>query len=69
MMEWIPVSDRHPSWDDLHKQFLVTYVTRTGKRHVTKTMWWGANLWGKNVNGNVIAWAEMPEPYKEETND
>lgn len=69
--EWIPVKERLPSSDG---RFEVTIKGKRGKRHVeicnfhkdARYTPWGVESW---EYGNVIAWRQRPEPYKEEKNE
>jgi hypothetical protein len=56
--KWIPVSERLPKEDN---DYLITYEVY-GERVVSKS--WFDTRWGF-MSENVIAWKELPEPYKE----
>lgn len=61
MDKWISVKERLPEKQD---KYIVTYETRTGKRHVEERWFYGsARIWTKG-NGAPIAWQPMPKPYK-----
>lgn len=67
--EWIPCSERLP---EEGKMYLVTYMTRTGQRRVgtTRCTYSGETPRyigrKKNINGKIIAYMPLPEPYKGE---
>ena len=65
---WIPTRDRKPAKAG---QYLVTKQQKTGElqratAHYNPTF----DEWSGNGNfGKVLAWMELPAPYKEDTND
>ena len=62
-IEWCPFPQEKPTVDD---QYIVSI--RLGEDSFTATADW-KNIKGKFqdvFNENITAWAEMPEPYKEE---
>lgn len=67
---WIPVNEGLP---EEHKIYLVTYVTKTGRRYVRdcECSYAGQSPrhieWSKKISGEVIAWMPLPEPYKAES--
>ena len=69
---WIPVSEGLP---EEHKIYLVTYVTKTGRRYVRdcECSYAGQSPrhieWSKKISGDVIAWMPLPEPYKAESEE
>lgn len=70
---WIPMHGYHSDpMPEERKVYLVTYETSGGKRYVRdlQTNYVGSTPpyigWSKKVNGNVLAWMPMPEPYREE---
>lgn len=60
---WVPVEERLPENMSL---VLVTICAMVGKGELVTTTDVYSPLSGKwrNYNGDVIAWAELPEPYK-----
>lgn len=44
-------------------QILITYETRTGRRYV-KAVRCNNGRVNKTINGQIIAWAYMPDPYE-----
>lgn len=60
---WIACSERLPEIGN--KTYLVTYRTMTGKLHV-RDCFYGSFIgsWSKKIGGEVIAWCELPEPYR-----
>ena len=66
--EWIPTKTRKPTKAG---QYLVTKQQKTGElqratAHYNPTF----DEWSGNGNfGKVLAWMELPAPYKEDTND
>lgn len=67
---WIPVKERLP--DKEGKTYLVTYQTPSGRYHVKEAYceYVGETprmaYWTKRINGEVIAWMPLPEPYRQE---
>lgn len=65
-MRWIPINEQLP---EEHKVYLVTYVTKTGKRYVRscECSYAGTSprcvYWSKKISGEVVAWMPLPEPY------
>ena len=49
-------------WDK-ERTILVTYKTMTGRRYVKSVLSEHGHI-PKKVIGDIVAWAEMPEPYK-----
>lgn len=69
-MEWIPCEMVHgyiindkKLWNK-DRRILVTYITRTGRRNVMQVWSERGKIKSNKVNGEIIAWGEMPEPYK-----
>lgn len=66
--EWIPI-DGTSELPKERRVYLVTYVTRTGKKYVrsAECSYSGKTPryieWSKKLNGIVIAWMPLPEPY------
>ena len=69
--EWIPVINggSNPMPEE-NKVYLVTYETLTGKKYVRDCHcnYSGGTFpryigWSKKINGEVIAWMPLPEPY------
>ena len=48
-------------WDN-ERMILVTYQTVTGRRYVKSVLSQRGRI-AKKVGGEIVAWAEMPEPY------
>ena len=82
MIEWIPVTERLPLPADVcdHKRVLVT-IERGGGNDVTLSVWvcdYSSHGDGRHPVGafieadvfdsveGVVAWAELPEPYRKE---
>ena len=71
MSEWIPIinggSDPMPKEREV---YLVTYVTLYGRRYVRDLQCSYSGItprhidWSKKINGTVIAWMPLPEPYE-----
>lgn len=57
--------ERPPRWD----YFMVTLISDTGRRLVHERLWfeeeWKAGTDWRNYT--VLAWAELPKPYEEES--
>lgn len=65
VQRWIPVNERLP---ETNGEYLVTVNTDDGLEVYQDMFWaWGClwDDWGKAV----IAWMELPEPYKEADHD
>ena len=56
--KWIPCSERLPSENGW---YLVT-----NSLGVVQQQYWGANHWNKLRDECVIAWTNLPQPYKKE---
>ena len=64
MNNWIPVKDKLPDNDDMK---LVTCKTKTGIYNVNRA-YFSSGFWhGSGSMSGVIAWMDLPEPYKEDT--
>ena len=69
--EWISVDDVSKIPKE-RKVYLVTYVTPTGKKYVrsAECSYSGETPrhieWSKKLNGTVVAWMSLPEPYRPE---
>lgn len=48
------------------EKYFVTYKTRTGKLYVTTETIYGGRIQSKRINGTIIAYMSLPEPYKGE---
>lgn len=46
------------------KEILITYSTRTGRRYVKQVLCEHGRV-SKKLNGEIIAWQPLPEPYNE----
>lgn len=68
--DWIPVEERLPEKEN--KTYLVTYQTPSGRYHVKEAYceYVGKTprvaYWTKRINGEIIAWMPLPEPYRPE---
>lgn len=72
-VDWHPYPDEKP--ESYTKEYLLTVETHYGKHKVKKI---GIDTWGDSIGGGeweefdnrsdsvVIAWAEKPEPYRQE---
>ncbi len=70
-IKWIPVEEEYP---DNSRQVLVTYKFDNGEYEISIGEYWGFSDELKKIcpeecgfgkmHENVIAWAEMPKPYK-----
>ena len=66
-VKWHPYPEYKPN--SLVRNYLVTGIYKN-KRKVSISNWYKSqNVFDKEDIFSVIAWAEMPEPYKEETNE
>lgn len=71
-VKWHPMNGYN--WTDEQpkerKVYLVTYETPNGRRYVRDLQCSYSGVspryvgWSKKINGSVIAWAELPEPYE-----
>lgn len=67
-MEWISVKNGELPQEG--KVYLVTYVTKGGKKYVRDLQCRYASetprliIWSKKIPGTVIAYMPLPEPYK-----
>ena len=62
MFEWIPMTERQPEDDQMK---LVTAKTQKGVYSVNRAYYDGQFWHGSGSMSGVIAWADMPEPYRE----
>lgn len=62
MDKWVPVGEKLPS--DA-RQVIVTVYWGNDDYEVSVAEYWDSDGWG---GLNVIAWQELPEPYKEKEN-
>ena len=53
----------HKKLWDKNRRILVTYVTPSGQRHVAQVWSTKGKIMSTKINGRIIAWMEMPEPY------
>lgn len=67
--KWIPCKSLHGYiindkrlWDK-ERVILITYKTMYGRRYVRPAMSRHGKI-EKKIGGEIIAWMEMPEPYK-----
>lgn len=58
---WHPYPKERPIEDD-------DYLITVKGKHIKKVMKWNSVNGYFNIYVNVIAWAELPEPYEEEHN-
>ena len=71
--DWISVKERLPEKEN--KNYLVTYRTPRGRYHVKEAYceYVGETprvaYWTKRINGEVVAWMPLPEPYYPERSD
>lgn len=64
---WIPCSERLPEHDN---HVLCCTATAKGKKNIIIGYYLhGSDRWASGMNSNVIAWMELPEPYKEEIDE
>ena len=63
MNKWIPVEEKLPN--DA-RQVLVTIYWGNNDYEVSVAEYWDLDGWG---DLNVIAWQELPKPYKEKENE
>ena len=61
-VKWHPYPQERPIEDD-------AYLITVKYRRTRKVMKWYCFNGYFSIYGDVIAWAEMPEPYKEENNE
>ena len=66
MIDWRQYPNKRPYVD---KEYLITYKTNTRGRGVTADRWLPIGCWDKFADFEVLAWAELPEPFKEKRND
>ena len=59
-VEWHPYPQERPIEDD-------DYLITVKYRRTRKVMKWDSVNGYFYIEGNVTAWAELPEPYKEES--
>ena len=70
--EWYPCQlinsyiINHTLLHDRNRRILVTYKTRSGRRMVGQTYSTGEKIMSTKINGKIIAWTFLPEPYKGE---
>lgn len=63
---WHPFPKSKPKNDG---EYLTTVLFKTGDKYVISNYWicnGGNGKWVDGFEHNIIAWAEQPEPYKEE---
>lgn len=63
LVDWHPYPDEKPTEQDAYKDFLLTVDIGSGP-FVTKDQWLPIGYWDTYLYKEVIAWAEMPEPYR-----
>ena len=61
-VNWHPYPQERPIEDN-------DYLITVKYRHTRKVMKWDSVNGYFYIEGNVTAWAELPEPYKEQKND
>ena len=68
-MEWIPANYVNDNYipdarlKNVHTIILVTYETSKGRRYVKQVLCSYGRI-DKKLNGKVVAWMPLPEPYK-----
>lgn len=62
-IDWHPYPLELP---DSGKNYLVTVESEEGFRYVYTAMFMYVSGWLEDKNHKVVAWAELPEPYKSE---
>ena len=65
VIEWVPVFERLPE-DDVVK--LVTCQPKKGAANVNRAYYSNGKWHGSGSMSGVIAWAEMPAPYRKGEN-
>ena len=63
---WIPVTDRLPEDEEMK---LVTCRTKKGILNVNRAYYMDGAWHGSGTMSGVIAWIELPEPYREDTDE
>ena len=69
-MEWIIANYVNDNYipdvrlKNVHAIILVTYETLKGRRYVKQVLCSSGRI-DKKLNGKVVAWMPLPEPYKE----
>ena len=64
-VDWHPYPENKPTEEDAYKDFLLTIDAGLGP-FVTKGQWLSVGCWDAYLDIEVLAWAELPEPYKPE---
>ena len=70
--EWYPCQlidsyiINHTLLHDRNRRILVTYKTRSKRRMVGQVYSTGGKIMSTKINGKIIAWTFLPEPYKGE---
>ena len=63
LVNWMPYPENKPTEEDEFKEFLVTIDCGLGQ-FVTTDQWLSVGCWDAYLDRDVLAWAEMPEPYR-----
>lgn len=63
MNQWTPIPAYGGNLPTKQGKYLVTYVTRTGRRMVEERWFYSTYGGFTKGNGRIIAWRPMPEPY------
>lgn len=68
-MEWFPVPAnaggyiRDERLSSVRKSIFVTYETGSGRRYVKQVECYHGRI-NKKIDGRVVAWGVVPEPYR-----
>ena len=64
-VDWHPYPETSPDQKDDYRDFLLTIDAGYGP-FITIDQWLSVGCWDRFLDKDVIAWAELPEPYKPE---
>ena len=64
--KWIPVTERLPEDEEMK---LVTCRTKKGILNVNRAYYMDGAWHGSGTMSGVIAWMELPEPYREDADE
>ena len=67
-VDWHPYPEEKPKEADMYNDFLLTVDAGLGP-FVTKDQWLSVDCWDTYLDEEVLAFAEMSEPYKPEEDD